>query len=224
MKWPLQLLKDKRERIKMIVIGLTGSIGMGKSTVANMLSEMGIPVHDSDAAVHGLLGPNGAAVAAVAAVFPEAARKNENGAPFIDRKALGRLVFSDDAKKKTLEGILHPLVRAQSDEFLTEMRKSGQEMAVLDIPLLFETGGEERVDVTLCVSAPPEVQRARVLQRPGMTAERFERVSRGQMPDAEKRARADYVIDTGCDIETTRARLNNVMSLIMKTRAHGKPP
>jgi dephospho-CoA kinase len=200
----------------MIAIGVTGSIGMGKSTVSGWLREMGIAVHDSDAAVHGLLGPGGGAVGAVGALFPASLQKNSEGAMFIDRKILGQQVFGDADLKKKLEDILHPLVRAESDAFLARQRASAAAFAVLDIPLLFETGGEKRVDVTLCVTAPADVQRARVLARPGMTEEKFQRVLAGQMPDAEKRRRADIVIDTARPPEETKRQLQTILHDLKK--------
>lgn len=198
----------------MIVIGITGSIGMGKSTVAGMLGEMGIPVHDSDAAVHFLLGTDGAAVETVGKAFPEALAQNAEGKNFIDRQILGRSVFADRHKKKELEDILHPMVRAQSDAFKEEMKKRGHTMVALDIPLLFETGGEKRVDVTVCVTAPKEVQKERVLSRPGMTSEKFDRIVAGQFPDAEKRKRADYVIETDKGLEDTKRQLQKILDIV----------
>src|SRR4051812_29107579 len=129
---------------KITVIGITGSIGMGKTTAAEMLRDMGIPVHDSDASVHALLGPHGKAVSLVAKAFPDALKVNEKGDPYIDRQALGRIVFSDRKKKKELEGILHPMVQAESDTFVAAMIKKTHNIVALDIPLLFETGGERR--------------------------------------------------------------------------------
>lgn len=211
----------------MIVLGITGSIGMGKSTVSRMLTDKGIPVHDADAAVHKLLGPDGAGVEPVAALFPEALKQDEVGRSYIDRPTLGRSVFADRQKKKALEDILHPMVRAESDAFKEENRKKGTPMVALDIPLLFETGGETRVDVTICVSAPRDVQRERVLARPGMTAEKFDRIVAGQLPDAEKRKRADYVIETGCDIEETKKQVQRVIdaiSLKKKDASHDRKP
>lgn len=211
----------------MIVLGITGSIGMGKSTVSRMLVDMGIPVHDADAAVHKLLAADGAGVAPVGALFPEALKQDELGRDYIDRQTLGRSVFADRQKKKALEDILHPMVRAESDAFKDENRKKGVAMVALDIPLLFETGGENRVDVTICVSAPNDVQRERVLARPGMTAEKFDRIVAGQLPDAEKRRRADYVIETGCDIEETKRQVQRVIdaiSLKKKDVNHDKKP
>jgi dephospho-CoA kinase len=202
----------------MIVIGVTGSIGMGKSTVSGWLKDMGLAVHDSDAAVHGLLGPGGGAVGAVGALFPAALQKNADGAAFIDRKILGQQVFGNPDLKKKLEDILHPLVRAESDAFLARQRAAGAAFAVLDIPLLFETGGEKRVDVTVCVTAPPDVQRARVLARPGMTEEKFQRVLAGQMADAEKRRRADIVIDTAQPPEETKKQLQALLHDLKKKK------
>jgi dephospho-CoA kinase len=197
-----------------IVIGITGSIGMGKTTAANMLRDMGIPVHDSDASVHKLLGPDGAAVAAVGAKFPEALVKDKTGREHIDRQALGRIVFGDRAKKRALEEILHPMVRAESDAFKEEMRQKAHKMIALDIPLLFETGGEKRVDVTVCVSAHRDVQRERVLARPGMTSEKFDRIVAGQLPDAEKRKRANYVVETDKGFDDMKKQLQKIIDTI----------
>jgi dephospho-CoA kinase len=206
----------------MIVLGITGSIGMGKTTVANMLREMGIPVHDSDASVHFLLGPDGEAVAEVGKVFPEVLKVDDKRCGYIDRPALGRIVFGDRKKKKALEDILHPMVRAESDNFKSEMKKRAHKMIALDIPLLFETGGEKRVDVTICVSAPEDVQRERVLSRPGMTSEKFDRIVAGQLPDYEKRKRADYVIESVNSIDDTRQQLQKIVDMISATRGGKK--
>ncbi len=203
----------------MITIGVTGSIGMGKTTVANMLRDLGIPVHDSDASVHRLLSNGGIAVAPVAKLFPEALSIDRDGDGYIDRQILGRLVFGDRQKKRALEDILHPLVRAESDKFKEDMEKHAQEMIALDIPLLFETGGEKRVDVTLCVSAAPETQRERVLARHGMTSEKFDRIVAGQLPDHEKRARADFVVENNGDLEDTRRQLNHIVHKIRAMHA-----
>lgn len=198
----------------MIVIGITGSIGMGKTTVSNMLREMNIPVHDSDAAVHRLLAGAGAAVVPVGTAFPEAMKNDETGVAYIDRQVLGRIVFADRNKKRELEDILHPLVRAESDRFKEEMKKRGHSIVGLDIPLLFETGGEDRVDVTICVTASPEVQRDRVLARSGMTSEKFDRIVAGQLPDMEKRKRADYVIESDKSLDETRQQLTRIVRTI----------
>jgi dephospho-CoA kinase len=202
----------------MIVIGITGSIGMGKSTAADMLREMDIPVHDSDAAVHRLLGPDGGAVQAVGKTFPTALKTDAEGKTYIDRQILGKLVFVDRNKKKELENILHPLVRAESDRFKEEMEKRGHRIIALDIPLLFETGAEKRVDVTLCVSAPAAVQKERVLARNGMTSEKFDRIVAGQMPDAEKRKRADYVVESDKGFDEMRKQLTQIVNTLQSTR------
>lgn len=201
-------------RRKITVIGITGSIGMGKTTASEMLRDMGIPVHDADAAVHTLLGPGGKAVPLVGAEFPEAVAKDDKGDEYIDRQVLGRIVFIDRKKKKVLEDILHPMVRYESDKFVADMMQRAHSIVALDIPLLFETGGERRVNVTICVSAPPEMQRERVLARPGMTSEKFERIVAGQLPDAEKRRRADYVLETDKGFEEMRAQLGRIINQI----------
>jgi dephospho-CoA kinase len=208
----------------MIVLGVTGSIGMGKSTVSNMLQEMGIPVHDADATVHKLLAAGGKGVQPVAALFPDALAQDANGQDMIDRAALGKIVFADPAKKKQLEDILHPMVRDDSAAFKAEMEKAGHKVIVFDIPLLFETGGESRVDAVLCVSAAADVQKARVLARPGMTEERFNHVLSQQMPDAEKRARADYVVTTDISFDDTRAQLKTVLEKLQPPRKPQVPP
>jgi len=189
----------------MIVLGLTGSIGMGKSTAGKMFREAGVAVHDSDEAVHRLY-------AGVAAPLVEAAFPGTTVDGVVDRAALGKLVFGDPVALKKLEAIVHPLVRADADEFLARQRAAGARLAVLDIPLLFETGGRDRVDKVAVVSAPAEVQRERVLARPGMTAERFEAILAKQVPDAEKRRLADYVIDTRRDFDVTRARIGEIIA------------
>jgi dephospho-CoA kinase len=183
---------------KPFVLGLTGSIGMGKSTVAAMFVELGVPVFDADAAVRRLQGPGGALVEPIEAAFP-----GTTGPSGVDRAKLGAAVFDDPAALARLEAIVHPAVRAARRDFLRA--HAGSPLVVLDIPLLFEKGGADEVDAVAVVSAPPEVQRARVLARPGMTAERFEDVLALQLPDAEKRARAGYVIDTGTTLAETRA-------------------
>jgi dephospho-CoA kinase len=195
----------------MIVLGLTGSIGMGKSTAAKLLAEQGIPVHDADAAVHVLLGPGGAAVAPVGALCPAALAEGKDGKPYINRKALGAAFFADPALKAEVEGVLFPLVKAEAEAFVEQKKKEGHAFALLDVPLLFEAGWDKFCDKTICVSAPLEVQRARVLARPGMTEERLQAVLAAQMPDAEKRARADYVVDTSKGFEDTRAQLTGIV-------------
>jgi dephospho-CoA kinase len=182
------------------VLGLTGSIGMGKSTVAGMFEDLGIPVFHADRVVSAMQGPGGSVVPAIEAAFP-----GTTGAEGIDRVKVGDAVFGDPAALSRLEAIVHPAVRAARREFLRE--HAGARLVVLDIPLLFERGGVEEVEAALVVSAPPEMQRERVLRRPGMTAERFERILALQLPDAEKRARADYVIDTTGPLDETRAQV-----------------
>lgn len=198
----------------MIVVGLTGSIGMGKTTAAAMLRDMGIPVHDADEETHRLLGANGGAVTPVVRAFPETLKIDAEGRPYIDRHILGRIVFADRAKKRILEEILHPMVRAESDAFKKEMRRAGHEIVALDIPLLFETGGEDRVDVTICVTASPEVQRERVMARPGMTKDMFDKIVSGQMTDSEKRERADFILETDKGLDDTRLQLQKIIDKI----------
>ncbi|KQQ89605.1 dephospho-CoA kinase [Aureimonas sp. Leaf324] len=188
----------------MKVLGLTGSIGMGKSTTAEMFEALGVPVHSADAAVHRLYA--GRAAPLVEARFPGTVRDG-----VVDRAALGARVLGDAEALAALEAIVHPLVREEERAFLEAAREAGAPLAVLDIPLLFETGGEGRVDAVLVVTAPPDVQRARVLARPGMTAERFEKILTSQMPDAEKRRRADFVIDTGEGLEPARAAVRRIV-------------
>lgn len=198
----------------MIVLGLTGSIGMGKSTAASLLRRLGVPVHDADAAVHRLLGPRGAAVAAVAAAFP-----GTESARGIDRAALGRRVFGNAASLRRLEAILHPLVRADTDRFLRRMGARRVPLVVLDIPLLFESGGRRRCDAVMVVSAPAFLQRARVLARPGMSEARLAAILATQMPDGEKRRRADFIVPTGLGRRVTLRRLADIVKVLTKNRA-----
>lgn len=170
---------------------------MGKSTTAQIFRELGVPVHDADAAVHALYGAEG--VAPVEAAFPGVTQDGR-----IDRTLLGARVLGDEAAMKRLEAIVHPLVHAREKAFLEAAETAGAPIAVLDIPLLFETGGENRVDAVLVVSAPETVQRARVLARPGMTEEKFAAILARQVPDCEKRRRADHVIDTGHGLDRAR--------------------
>lgn len=197
----------------MRILGLTGSIGMGKTTAAQALRRLKIPVHDADAVVHRLLGPGGAAVAKVAAAFPGVVK---DGA--VDRQALGERVFADPAQLKRLEAILHPLVQQASRRFLAKARIARRELVVLDIPLLFETGAEARCDAVIVVSAPRLVQRPRVLARRGMTAERLAGIEARQMPDAEKRRRADYVVPTGLDRRTALRALRRALKLARESK------
>jgi dephospho-CoA kinase len=193
----------------MIVLGLTGSIGMGKSTAAALLRRLGVPVHDADASVHRLLGRNGAAVQRVAAAFP-----GTGGANGIDRAELGRRVFDDKAALRRLEQILHPLVRAECERFLRRMAARGAPLVVLDIPLLFESGGERRCDAVIVVSTPEFLQRARVLARPGMSESRLAAILAKQMPDRDKRRRADFVVPTGLGRRLTLRRLAEIVKML----------
>lgn len=195
----------------MIVIGLTGSIGMGKTTAANMLREMGIPVHDSDQAVHDMLESGGAAVAAVAALFPDTYDAQHNR---IDRKKLGPVVFDDREKRRQLESVIHPLVQQSQDVFLLQHARNRAKIVVLDIPLLFEVGAENRVDCTMVVFAPEHIQRQRVMARDGMTEEAFARRKAAQMPDAEKRKRADFIIENGLGLDETRRQIKQAVDQI----------
>lgn len=188
----------------MWVLGLTGSIGMGKSATAAMFRALGVPVHDADAEVHALY--KGAAVEPVEAAFPGVTK---DGA--IDRKALSARVLGDDAAMRRLEAIVHPLVQEREAAFLARARAAGARLAVLDIPLLFEGGGADRVDAIAVVSAPLSVQRERVLARPDMTAERFEAILARQMPDSDKRRRAHFIIDTGRGFAAARHQVEGVV-------------
>jgi dephospho-CoA kinase len=191
----------------MLIIGLTGGIGMGKSTVAKILSGFGLPVYSADEAVHSLLQKGGMGVKAVSKLFPEALEKGA-----IDRAIVGRLVFNQPAKLKKLEIILHPLVQRAEKKFLQTAKRAKAEAVVLEIPLLFETGAERRCDVTLCVTAPKAVQKARVLRRKGMTATKLKAILAKQMPDAEKRRRADFIVKTGVSRADTKRQLRAIIS------------
>ena len=191
----------------MITLGLTGSVGMGKSTAAAMLRRLGVPVHDSDATVHRLMAPGGGAVAAVAKAFPGVRRKDGG----IDRVALGGRVFADAKALERLERILWPLVRRSQRGFLAAAHARRAPLVVLDVPLLFESGGEERCDKVMVVSAPAMVQRARVMARPGMTEVRFRAILAKQLPDAEKRRRADYVVPSGLGRALTYRTLQRIV-------------
>lgn len=183
-----------------IILGLTGSIGMGKSTVAGMFEQIRVPVFDADAEVRRMQGPDGSLLPAIESEFP-----GTTGPDGLDREKMGAIVFNDPAALARLERIVHPAVRRAREAFLEEHR--GAPLVVFDIPLLFEKGSEAEVDAVAVVSAPLEKQRARVLSRPGMTEERFAEILALQMPDAQKRARADYLIDTGTTLQSTRAQV-----------------
>lgn len=193
---------------KPMIIGLTGSIGMGKSAVAAMFADEGVPVFDADATVHDLQKAGGALVPAIESAFP-----GTTGADGVDRKALGAAVFGNRERLALLESIIHPAVAERRKAFLASHQ--GADMILFDIPLLFEKGGQAGVDTVVVVSAPATVQRERVLARPNMTPDKFEHILALQMNDADKRARADHVIDTGKDINDTRA---DVRTLVKKLR------
>jgi dephospho-CoA kinase len=192
----------------MVVLGLTGSIGMGKSTAAQRLRRLGVPVHDADGEVHRLLRDDRAAIAAIGAAFPGVAR---NGA--VDRAELGRRVFGDEAALRRLEAILHPRVQLAATRFLRRAAAARCPVAALDIPLLFETNGVRRCDVVIVVSAPGFVQTARVLHRPGMTAQRLRAILARQMPDAVKQRLADFVVPTGLDRRMGLQALARIVTL-----------
>jgi dephospho-CoA kinase len=189
----------------MIVLGLTGSIGMGKSTASRMFMEAGVPVHDSDETVHRLY--SGKAAPFIERRFPGV---TSNGV--VDREELAKRVLGDAGALKELEAIIHPLVREDEKLFLEEQRKNGTPLVVLDIPLLFEVGAEGRVDRIAVVGAPAEIQRERVLARPGMTEAKFEAILKKQVPDAEKRRRADYLIDSGRGMEPARLAVEGIIA------------
>ena len=196
----------------MLVAGLTGSIGMGKSTVAGRLRALGIPVCDADAEVHRLY--EGAAVPAVEAAFPGTTADGK-----VDRQKLAAALLAEPGKFKRLEAIVHPLVFEAEREFLRREASSGAPMAVLEIPLLLETGGERRVDAVIVVSALAEAQRVRVMGRPGMSLEKLEQMLSRQMSDADKRAKADFVVDTGGTFEETYAQVDRIVESLK-----GRPP
>jgi dephospho-CoA kinase len=203
----------------MVIVGLTGSIGMGKSTAAKMLREMGVPVYDADAAVHALQAPGGAALPGIEAAFPGVVK-----AGVLDRQALGARVFGNRDALRRLEAIVHPLVGQKQRAFLRRAALAGEKLVVLDIPLLFEGLGDRRVDATLVVSAPAFLQRRRVLARPGMTVEKFEGILRQQVPDGLKRRKATIVIPTGMGLAPTRAALARAVADLRGLRGNFWPP
>jgi dephospho-CoA kinase len=191
----------------MFVLGLTGSLGMGKSTTARFFAEEGVPVHDADAVVHRLY--DGEAAAAIEAAFPGTTTAGK-----VDRQKLATRVLGDSGALKRLEEIVHPLVQEAERRLLAEAEARGEKVAVLDIPLLFETGGEERVDAVVVVSAPADVQRSRALERPGMTVDKLDAILAKQMPDEEKRRRADFVVDTSRGFAVARAEVRAILDAI----------
>jgi dephospho-CoA kinase len=199
----------------MIVIGLTGSIGMGKTTTAKLFAGEGVPVLDSDEVVHGLYREEAAPL--IEAAFPGT---TISGA--VDRQKLGEILRQNPANFSRLEEIVHPLVRGRQEAFLAQARKEDRQFALLDIPLLFETGAESRVDKVVVVSCAPEIQRERVLSRPGMTEEKFEMILARQMPDAEKRRRADFIVDSGNGVEAARDQVREILQKLAAESRRGE--
>jgi dephospho-CoA kinase len=191
----------------MFILGLTGSLGMGKSTTAKFFAEEGVPVHDADAAVHRLY--DGEATAAIEAAFP-----GTTGNGKVDREKLGKRVLGDALAIKRLEAIVHPLVRQAEEHFLAEAEGKGAAVAVLDIPLLYETGGDQRCDAVVVVSASADQQRLRAFERPGMTEQKLAAILAKQTPDTEKRARADFVVDTSQGYEAARAQVRDILKAV----------
>jgi dephospho-CoA kinase len=191
----------------MFILGLTGSLGMGKSTTARFFAEAGVPVHDADAVVHGLY--EGEAVAAIEAAFPGTTHAGK-----VDRSKLAARVLDDPAALRRLEAIVHPLVREAEARFLAAARARGAEVVVLDIPLLLETAGDQRVDAIVVVSAPSDTQRQRVLERPGMTPDKLDALLARQMADSEKRRHADFVVDTGRGFDAARAQVQEILRAV----------
>jgi dephospho-CoA kinase len=196
------------------ILCLTGSLGMGKSRTASFFAEAGVPVHDSDAAVHGLY--EGEAVPLIERAFP-----GTTAAGKVDREKLAARVLGDDTALARLESIVHPLVGKVRDKFLADAQARGAPVVVLDVPLLFETGGEKHCDAVVVVSAPPEVQRRRAFERPGMTEEKFAALVAKQMPDAEKRRRADFVVDSSQSFDHARAQVRDILQAVTKMRGRG---
>jgi dephospho-CoA kinase len=188
----------------MIILGLTGSIGMGKSTTAKLFTEAGVPVYDADATVHMVY--EGEAAPAIEAAFPGTTAGGK-----VDRAKLSAQVVHDAAAMKQLEGIVHPMLRAYHQKFLDEAEQSGAPVAVVDVPLLYETGGEKRVDAVVVVTTSPKVQRERILARDNMTAEKLDAILARQLPDAEKRKRADFIVDTSHGLDPVRARIRDIL-------------
>jgi dephospho-CoA kinase len=193
----------------MIVIGLTGSIGMGKTTTAEMFKAAGVPVISADAIVHELY--RGEAAPLIDAAFPGAAPDG-----VVDRKVLSTMLLADPEGFERLEAIIHPLVRAHEQAFLDQARADGHAMALVDIPLLYETGAENRVDTVVVASCAPDIQRQRVLARPGMSEEKFETIVSRQFPDDQKRNRADFVVDTGLGLESAREQVASIIAAVGK--------
>src|ERR1700692_3172885 len=193
----------------MILLGLTGSIGMGKSTTAKLFAEAGVPIYDADATVHMLY--EGEAVPAIEAAFPGTTADGK-----VDRNRLSARVVHDPAAIKQLEQIVHPMLGASRQKFLHEAEQSGAAVAVVDVPLLFETGGEKRVDAVVVVTTTPEIQRQRSLARDNMTSEKLDAILARQLPDAEKRRRADFVVDTSHGLDPVRAQIRDILQEVVK--------
>ncbi len=202
-------MSEARGGTRPFVLGLTGSLGMGKSTAARYFAEAGVPVHDSDAVVHALY--EGKAVPAIERAFPGSTSGGK-----VDRAKLGAMVLNDPAALARLEAIVHPLVSESTDEFLADAEAKSMPVVVLDVPLLFETETHRRCDAVVVVSAPPEVQRQRVLERPGMTEEKFAAILAKQLPDAEKRRRADFIVDSSKDLDYARAQVRDILRAVAK--------
>ena len=195
------------------ILGLTGSIGMGKSTVGKMFGRLNIPVYNVDAEIHKLYMPGGAAVEPISKEFPDAVVEGQ-----VERPILSKLVLGNDAAIKRLEQIVHPLVGMDRSNFISNAEENGHAMIVIDVPLIFETKGEKNFDKIIVVSAPADVQRARVLARDDMTAEKFESILARQVPDAEKRKLADYIIDTNCREEDTLVQVQELVEILGKEK------
>ena len=193
----------------MIILGLTGSIGMGKSTTAKLFAEAGVPVYDADAAVHRLY--EGEAAAAIEEAFPGTIVEGK-----VDRARLSSRVVHDPAAMKRLEGIVHPMLGASRQRFLDDAERSGARVAVVDVPLLYETGGEKRVDAVVVVTTAPEIQRERILARENMSSEKLDAILARQLPDSEKRARADFIVDTSHGLDPVRARIRDILDQAAK--------
>ncbi len=199
------------KEVTMLLLGLTGSIGMGKSTTAKLFEEAGVPVYDADATVHKVY--EGEAAPAVEAAFPGS---TVNGK--VDRQKLSAMVVNDTDAMKKLETIVHPMLRSHQLRFLSDAEKSGALVAVLDVPLLYETGGENRVDAVVVVTTAPEIQRERILARDNMTPEKLDAILARQLPDAEKRKRADFVVDTSHGLDPVRQQIGEILREVVKMR------
>jgi dephospho-CoA kinase len=193
----------------MLILGLTGSIGMGKSTTAKLFTEAGVPVYDADATVHRIYESE--AAPAIEAAFPGTTINGK-----VDRARLSERVMHDPAAIRQLEAIVHPMLRSHHQKFLEEAERSGAPVALVDVPLLYETGGETRVDAVVVVTASPEIQRERILARENMTAEKLDAILARQLPDAEKRKRADFVVDTSHGLDPVRARIRDILDQVVK--------